>query len=103
MSTQYDLTPLFRHQHQALCGGNKSRKARKKMTTQERNKLIGSRIYDARKDAAMTQKQVGEALGYKPGLAQAYVSDWEDGTRPVPRRQIAALAALLKLDLKDLL
>lgn len=73
------------------------------MTTQERNKLIGSRIYDARKGAAMTQKQVGEALGYRAEWAHRYVSSWEDGTRPVPRRQIAALAALLKMDLKDLI
>lgn len=51
----------------------------------------------------MTQKAVGLALGYTDDTAQTYVARWETGTRPIPRKHLKTLAALLKIDPLELL
>ena len=51
----------------------------------------------------MTQKAVGLALGYTDDTAQTYVARWETGARPIPRKHLKTLAALLKIDPLELL
>ena len=58
-------------------------------------------IRAARIAAGLTQKQLGEAAGYKD--AQPFVASWEAGTRPIPRDKIRAVAEVLGLNVEDLL
>lgn len=52
----------------------------------------------------MTQKALGVALGYPDSAStQIYVAQWEAGTRPIPRKHIKTLAALLDINPVDLL
>ena len=51
----------------------------------------------------MTQKALGVALGYPEERAQSFVSNWETGYRPIARKHIKTLAALLNIDPVDLL
>lgn len=60
-------------------------------------------IRQARQNAKMTQKQLGEALGYQGDNAQAYVAMWERGTKPVPNKHIKPMAKILDIDIADLL
>lgn len=63
---------------------------------------IGERVRLARIAAGLTQKQVGEALGYKSG-AQVIIAEWESGKKQIVREKIKPLAKLLNIDLADLL
>lgn len=60
-------------------------------------------LRQAREAAGLTQKALGVALGYPEDHAQSFVSNWETGYRPIPRKHIKALAALLHVELADLL
>lgn len=60
-------------------------------------------LRQAREAAGLTQKALGVALGYPEATAQRFVSNWETGYRPIPRKHIKALAALLHVELADLL
>ena len=51
----------------------------------------------------MTQKSLGVALGYPEVTAQRFISNWETGYRPIPRKHIKTLAVLLNIDPLDLL
>lgn len=57
----------------------------------------------AREAAGLTQKALGVALGYPEATAQRFISNWETGYRPIPRKHIKTLAALLNIDPLDLL
>lgn len=60
-------------------------------------------LRQAREAAGMTQKALGVALGYPEDHAQSFVSNWETEYRPIPRKHIKTLAALLNIDPLDLL
>jgi len=60
-------------------------------------------IRNKRLNRDMTQKELGEALGYTGDVAQVTVARWEAGTKPVPMDKIKDLAQLLKIDPLDLL
>ena len=60
-------------------------------------------LRQARKAAGLNQAELGMALGYPEETAQKCISNWETGYRPIPRRHIKALAALLHVELADLL
>ena len=60
-------------------------------------------LRQAREAAGLTQKALGVALGYPEDHAQSFVSNWETGYRPIPRKHIKTLAALLNIDPLDLL
>jgi transcriptional regulator with XRE-family HTH domain len=62
---------------------------------------IGERVKDARQKAGLTQKQVGELLGY--ASAQTVVAHWEAGTVPIPRDKLKPLAKILQIDPVDLI
>jgi transcriptional regulator with XRE-family HTH domain len=54
-------------------------------------------IRSARERANLTQKALGEALGYGKN-AQNIVANWELGNRPVPLYKIRQLCDLLGID-----
>lgn len=60
-------------------------------------------LREARKSAGLNQTELGMALGYPEATAQKCISNWETGYRPIPRKHIKALAALLHIDPVDLL
>lgn len=63
---------------------------------------IGNRIRKAREDKKLTAKQLGILLGYGKN-GEIYVSNWELGKRPVPKKKAPALSKLLNIKLEDLL
>ena len=63
---------------------------------------IPSTIRAVRLAAGLTQRQLGETLGYIKA-AQVIVADWESGKRPVPRSKITLLADILGVPIRDLL
>lgn len=64
---------------------------------------IPDTIKAARLRAALSQKELGEKLGYEGRSAEVTVQRWEAGSRPVPLEKIRALAAALNLTLDDLI
>ena len=66
-------------------------------------KDIPAIIKAARITAGMTQKELGEHMGYIGRSAEVTVQRWENGTRPVPLEKIRALANALNLTLDDLI
>ena len=66
-------------------------------------KNIPDTIRAARMNAAFSQKELGEKLGYEGRSAEVTVQRWESGARPVPLEKIRALAAALNLTLDDLI
>lgn len=60
-------------------------------------------IRNARIKAGWTQEQLGNEIGYKGAMAQAYICRIENGSRKVPRDKIEKMASKLKLKIKDLL
>jgi transcriptional regulator with XRE-family HTH domain len=59
---------------------------------------IQNEIITARINKGLTQRELGERLGYQSKSAQVTVARWEAGTRPVPREKILELCKLLDLD-----
>ena len=64
---------------------------------------VPRRIQAARSQRAMTQQELGEALGYTGDSARVVVAQWEAGTRPVPMNKIRPLAELLHIEVVSLL
>lgn len=60
-------------------------------------------LRQACKAAGLNQTELGMALGYPKETAQKCISNWETGYRPIPRKHIKALAALLHIDPLDLI
>ena len=63
------------------------------------NKLIR----EQRLNRNLTQKELGELLGYKGESRQTRISSWESGKRQVPRRKIKELAKLLGIPAEKLI
>jgi len=64
---------------------------------------VPRRIQAARSQHAMTQQELGEALGYTGDSARVVVAQWEAGTRPVPMDKIRPLSELLHIEVVSLL
>lgn len=60
-------------------------------------------IRTARLAQGLTQKQLGELVGYTDGRAQVYVAGWEAGTRSVPRDKVRQVAEALGLEPMELI
>lgn len=63
---------------------------------------IPDTIRTARLNAGLTQKELGELLGYKPKSGEVTVGRWEAGVKPIPQRLIRPLAAILRIELSRL-
>lgn len=66
-------------------------------------KEIAERIRAARIKADMSQRELGELLGYEGANAQRTVTRWEHNERPVPLDKIRPLANVLGLTIDDLI
>ena len=66
------------------------------LTVQQR---VGMRVRAARSAAGMTQEEVGQRIG----LVRSSVANLEAGNQDMPISKLAALAAVLQLDLADLI
>lgn len=53
-------------------------------------------LKERREALGLTQEQLGERL--KPSVTFAAVSSWETGAKPVPKKRVAELSALLGID-----
>ena len=60
-------------------------------------------IRAARLAAGLTQKQLGERVGYTGRTAQPFVASWEAGTRPIPRDKIQLVAEALHIEPTELI
>jgi transcriptional regulator with XRE-family HTH domain len=59
-----------------------------------RQKIMGTQLYQARRGAGKSQKEVAEALGIPP----RHVSQYESGERAIPVSELTALASYLNVD-----
>lgn len=64
---------------------------------------IGETIRLARISTGLTQKQLGEKLGYTGRVAEVTVQRWEHDQRPIPREHLKPLAQMLKIPVDSLL
>ena len=62
-------------------------------------KMLGTRVAQLRKDQALTQVQLAEALG----ISQQMVASYEVGRRGIPVSMLQALAQALAVDIDGLL
>lgn len=62
-------------------------------------KVLGSRVAQLRKDQALTQVQLAEALG----ISQQMVASYEVGRRRIPVSMLRSLAQALSVDIDGLL
>ena len=71
------------------------------MTQDEKDyfKVLGTRVAQLRKDQALTQVQLAEALG----ISQQMVASYEVGRRRIPVSMLQALAQALSVDIDGLL
>jgi transcriptional regulator with XRE-family HTH domain len=71
------------------------------MTQDEKDyfKVLGARVAQLRKDQALTQVQLAEALG----ISQQMVASYEVGRRRIPVSMLQALAQALSVDIDGLL
>jgi transcriptional regulator with XRE-family HTH domain len=71
------------------------------MTQDEKDyfKVLGARVAQLRKEQALTQVQLAEALG----IAQQMVASYEVGRRRIPVSMLQALAQALSVDIDGLL
>ena len=66
-------------------------------------KDIPAIIKAARIRAGLTQRELGEKLGYENGVARVTVARWETGARPVPDDRKRALITALDLTFDDII
>lgn len=64
---------------------------------------IPEKIKQARKEAGLTQKQVGLACGYEESVADWYVRRWELGSRRIPPDKLRTLSQVLNIPLDQLI
>lgn len=64
---------------------------------------IPEKIKQARKEAGLTQKQVGLACGYDEKSAEVCVRKWELGRSPIPNTRIRTLSQVLNIPLDQLI
>jgi transcriptional regulator with XRE-family HTH domain len=71
------------------------------MTQDEKDyfKVLGARVAQLRRDQALTQVQLAEALG----ISQQMVASYEVGRRRIPVSMLQALAQALSVDIDGLL
>ena len=60
---------------------------------------IPEKIKQARKEAGLTQKQVGLACGYEEKSAESFARQWELGARPAPLDKLRTLSQVLNIPL----
>lgn len=59
-----------------------------------RQKIVGAQVYQARRCAGKSQKDIAQALGIPP----RHISEYESGERAIPPSELTALASYLNVD-----
>ena len=62
--------------------------------------MTGEELKHYRINQQLTQKRLGEMLGYKGRSAENIVQMWEYGTRPIPIKHFRKLAKILNIPLE---
>lgn len=65
--------------------------------------MTGDFVKERRQLKHLTQKQLGEMLGFKPEQAQIMVARIEAGTRPIPKSKLVAASKILEVPIEQLL
>ena len=61
--------------------------------------MTGEELKKARIRACLTQRHLGELLGYKGKSAETTVQNWEYGKQPIPIKHFRMLSKLLDVPL----
>lgn len=64
---------------------------------------IGEKIREARKAKRLTQRALGELLGYTGRGGESTIQNWEYGKQPVPQNKLKLLSKILEIPLEELL
>ena len=64
--------------------------------------MSGQELKKARLRVNLTQRRLGELLGYEGKSAEVVVQLWEYDKQPIPVKHYRALAKLLELTLDDI-
>ena len=62
--------------------------------------MTGEEFRDARIKACITQRRLGEMLGYEGRSAESVVQNWEYGRQPIPLKHIRKLAKILEIPIE---
>ena len=62
--------------------------------------MTGDELRRARIRKCLTQKRLGQMLGYKDLTADTVVQKWEYGERPIPVKHFRALSKILNVPLE---
>lgn len=62
--------------------------------------MTGEELRQARINRKLTQKQLGEKLGYKGQIAQRIVQSWEYNERGIPLKRFRELSDILQIPLE---
>lgn len=62
--------------------------------------MTGKELRDARIRNCITQKRLGEMLGYKGKSAECTVQNWEYGKQPIPLKHFRPLSEILNVPLE---
>ena len=65
--------------------------------------MIGDFIREKRKEMRLTQRKLGELMGYEGRTAETVVQNWEYGKQPVPITKLRRLAEILEVNLDELI
>lgn len=65
--------------------------------------MTGERVKMLRIRKCITQRQLGEMLGYKGKAAETVVQKWEYGERPIPTKHWKALCKIFGIKLDEFL
>jgi transcriptional regulator with XRE-family HTH domain len=64
---------------------------------------VGEIIRENRVKAGLTQRKLGELLGYKDCSGERVIQLWEHNKQPVPLAKLKNLAKILNVPLEELL
>lgn len=59
--------------------------------------MTGNEFKELRINRCITQRAVGEALGYRGKAAETTIQNWEYGKQPIPMKHFRKLANLLQV------
>ena len=65
--------------------------------------MTGKELREARISKSLTQKKLGELLGYEGRSAETTVQKWEYDSQPIPMRHYKKLSKLLDIPLEKFL
>ena len=64
---------------------------------------LGSYLRACRIARGMTQEELGQAVGYTPGVAYKIVQSWEHDRQWIPMHRIRAVAKVLQIPVESLI